>query len=204
MNRIRFGSAFASSNSFLIRSSNSPRNFVPATSAPMLISTIRLPPNTCASLPSAIRCASPSTIAVLPTPASPTSTGLLFVLRARVWMTCSISLRRPITGARSPSRAAFVKSRPKRSRIGWRSGCSVPSGAFAFFSATGPGWPRRARIWVESAARSAPFCSKAVTTMRSFCSSNAANNASACRHDIERDPAIFSAAAKTSRVASER
>jgi hypothetical protein len=41
-----------------------------------------------------IRWARPSTIAVLPTPASPSSTGLFLVRRQRTWMTRSISLAR--------------------------------------------------------------------------------------------------------------
>ena len=41
-------------------------------------------------------------MAVLPTPASPSSTGLFLVRRQRIWMTRSISLRRPMTGSSSP------------------------------------------------------------------------------------------------------
>jgi hypothetical protein len=53
----------------------------------------------------------PSTIAVLPTPGSPTSTGLFLLRRARIAMTRSISSSRPMTGSSSPARAAAVKSR---------------------------------------------------------------------------------------------
>ena len=49
-----------------------------------------------------IRWARPSTIAVLPTPGSPTSTGLFFVLRDRIWMTRRISASRPMTGSSLP------------------------------------------------------------------------------------------------------
>ena len=45
--------------------------------------------------PATIRWASPSTIAVLPTPGSPISTGLFFVRRDRIWMTRSISVLAP-------------------------------------------------------------------------------------------------------------
>ena len=48
--------------------------------------------------PATIRCASPSAIAVLPTPGSPISTGLFFVRRERIWITRRISSSRPITG----------------------------------------------------------------------------------------------------------
>jgi hypothetical protein len=41
--------------------------------------------------PSAMRCARPSTMAVLPTPGSPISTGLFLVRRQRIWTTRSSS-----------------------------------------------------------------------------------------------------------------
>jgi len=63
------------------RSSNSPRYFAPATSAPMSSATIRLCFNPSGTSPRTMRCASPSTMAVLPTPGSPMSTGLFFVRR---------------------------------------------------------------------------------------------------------------------------
>jgi hypothetical protein len=56
--------------------------------------------------PLAMRSASPSAIAVLPTPGSPISTGLFLVRRARIWMVRRISSSRPITGSSLPSRAA--------------------------------------------------------------------------------------------------
>ena len=62
--------------------------------------------------PATIRCASPSTIAVLPTPGSPISTGLFFVRRDSTWMTRRISSSRPITGSSFPASAASVRSRP--------------------------------------------------------------------------------------------
>ena len=62
--------------------------------------------------PRTIRCASPSTIAVLPTPGSPTSTGLFFVLRDRIWITRRISASRPMTGSSLPVRASTTRSRP--------------------------------------------------------------------------------------------
>ena len=62
--------------------------------------------------PETIRWARPSTIAVLPTPGSPISTGLFFVRRERTWMTRRISSSRPMTGSSLPSSAACVRSRP--------------------------------------------------------------------------------------------
>ena len=65
--------------------------------------------------PETIRCARPSTIAVLPTPGSPISTGLFFVRRESTWITRRISSSRPITGSSLPCSAACVRSVPKRS-----------------------------------------------------------------------------------------
>src|SRR5439155_1266151 len=70
-----------SSITALIRSSNWPRYFVPATiNARSSVMTF-LSRKSSGTLPVAISCASPSTIAVLPTPASPSNTGLFFVRR---------------------------------------------------------------------------------------------------------------------------
>ena len=52
--------------------------------------------------PLTMRCARPSTIAVLPTPGSPISTGLFLVRRWRIWITRRISSSRPITGSSLP------------------------------------------------------------------------------------------------------
>ena len=60
---------------------------------------------------STMRCARPSTMAVLPTPGSPISTGLFLVRRDSTWMVRRISSSRPITGSILPSRAACVRSR---------------------------------------------------------------------------------------------
>ena len=97
------------------RSSNSPRYFEPAISAPMSSATTRRSRSDSGTSPETIRWARPSTIAVLPTPGSPISTGLFFVRRERTWMTRRISSSRPMTGSSLPSSAARVRSRPKRS-----------------------------------------------------------------------------------------
>ena len=60
--------------------------------------------------PSAMRWASPSTMAVLPTPASPMTTGLFFVRRLRICMTRRTSVSRPMTGSSFPSAASRVRS----------------------------------------------------------------------------------------------
>ena len=70
----------------LSRSSNSPRYFAPAISAPMSSATTRLSFSTAGTSPLTIRWASPSTMAVLPTPGSPISTGLFFVRRVSTCM----------------------------------------------------------------------------------------------------------------------
>ena len=94
------------------RSSNSPRYFAPATRAPMSreisfrffrLSGTSLRP---------IRWASPSAIAVFPTPGSPISTGLFLVLLESTWISLRISSSLPITGSSFPSRASSVRSEP--------------------------------------------------------------------------------------------
>src|SRR5207247_5984496 len=51
----------------------------------------------------------PSAIAVLPTPASPTNSGLFFCRRHSTWMARLISKFRPITGSILPSRAFLLR-----------------------------------------------------------------------------------------------
>ena len=65
-----------------------------------------------------IACAKPSTIAVLPTPGSPISTGLFLVLLLNTSITLVISSERPITGSNVPSSAITVKSLAKPSNVG--------------------------------------------------------------------------------------
>ena len=116
MNRMISPSASCTSFSTAFsRSSNSPRNFAPAISAPMSSDTTRLFFSPSGTSPRTMRSASPSTIAVLPTPGSPISTGLFFVRRESTWITRRISSSRPITGSSLPVDASFVRSRPYRS-----------------------------------------------------------------------------------------
>ena len=60
--------------------------------------------------PLTMRCARPSTIAVLPTPGSPISTGLFLVRRCSTWIVRRISSSRPMTGSSLPCSARSVRS----------------------------------------------------------------------------------------------
>ena len=117
MNRMIWPSLAATSLSTAFRrSSNSPRYLAPATMEPRSSAMTRLSFSPSGTSPRTIRWASPSAIAVLPTPGSPIRTGLFFVRRLSTWMTRRISSSRPITGSSSPWRAASVRSRPYFSR----------------------------------------------------------------------------------------
>ena len=59
-----------------------------------------------------IRWASPSATAVFPTPDSPISTGLFFVRRHRIRITCSSSFSRPNTGSSLSCPASSFRLRP--------------------------------------------------------------------------------------------
>ena len=100
----------------LRRSSNSPRYFAPAIREPMSSEKSVLFFSDSGTSPATMRRASPSTIAVLPTPGSPMSTGLFFVRRDRISIVRRISSSRPMTGSSLPARAAAVRSRPNFSR----------------------------------------------------------------------------------------
>ena len=84
INKIQSGSFFNSSITFFNLSSNSPLYFVPATNDPISKVTNLLPIKVLGTVPKEILCASPSTIAVLPTPGSPIKTGLFFVLLLKI------------------------------------------------------------------------------------------------------------------------
>ncbi len=128
-NRITFFTRRISSITALMRSSNCPRYFVPATISARSSEITRLPCSSSGTSPSTIACASPSAPAVLPTPASPSSAGLFFVRRHRMRITRSISSARPITGSSAPFCASAVRSRPK----------VVSAGVLASFSGPRPG-----------------------------------------------------------------
>ena len=90
---------FTSSRTAFNLSSNSPLYLAPATRAPKSRANIFLSFSPSGTSPRTIRCANPSTAAVLPTPGSPINTGLFFVLRESILITFLISLSRPITGS---------------------------------------------------------------------------------------------------------
>ena len=96
----------------LMRSSNCPRYLVPATSDAMSSAKIRLLNSVRDTLRFTILIASPSTIADLPTPGSPMSTGLFFLRRLSICDRRSISLSRPTTGSRRSFSASLVMSLP--------------------------------------------------------------------------------------------
>jgi len=99
------------------RSSNSPRKREPAIIAPKSREITFLPIKISGTSLSAIFWANPSTIAVLPTPASPIRTGLFFVRRERTWITRSISSSLPMTGSSLFSCAKAVRSRENFSNV---------------------------------------------------------------------------------------
>ena len=113
MNRMTLPSDFWTSLSTAFkRSSNSPRYLAPATSALMSSSMRSRSRSVLGTSPATIRWAMPSTMAVLPTPGSPMSTGLFLVRRDRTWMVRRISSVRPMTGSSLPARARSQMLRP--------------------------------------------------------------------------------------------
>ena len=112
MNRmIEPSAAITSPSTAFSRSSNSPRYFAPAMRLPMSRLSNFLSLRLSGTSPLTMRRARPSTMAVLPTPGSPISTGLFLVRLASTWMVRRISSSRPITGSILSSRAAWVRSR---------------------------------------------------------------------------------------------
>ena len=107
-----------SAMAFLRRSSNSPRYLAPASMLARSSETTRFPRSISGMPPSAISCASPSTMADLPTPGSPMSTGLFLRRRESICTMRSISVARPTTGSSSPALAAAVRSRENWLSIG--------------------------------------------------------------------------------------
>ncbi len=81
INRITLGFLLSSFRIALMRSSNSPRYLVPATMPAMSSDTTRLSNSIRDTLRCTMRRARPSTMALLPTPGSPISTGLFFLRR---------------------------------------------------------------------------------------------------------------------------
>src|SRR5512141_456880 len=148
MKRITFPSAAVISfRTAFNRSSNSPRYFAPAMRAPRSRASTRFSFSPSGTSPVTTRRASPSAIAVFPTPGSPMRTGLFFVRRERTWIARRISSSRPITGSSFSRRAASVRSRQYFSRAWY-----FASG----FSSVIRGVPRMAVRAERSASRVTP------------------------------------------------
>ena len=73
----------SSFNTAFKRSSKSPRYLAPASKAAISSDSTFLPLSESGTSPLTIRCAKPSTMAVLPTPGSPINTGLFLVRRIK-------------------------------------------------------------------------------------------------------------------------
>ena len=89
--RMILPSSITSLITFLIRSSNSPLYLLPATIPERSSVITRLFLTVSGTSPCTIRCARPSTIAVLPTPGSPIRHGLFFVRLERICTSLRIS-----------------------------------------------------------------------------------------------------------------
>mmetsp|Transcript_180 Transcript_180/g.464 ORF Transcript_180/g.464 Transcript_180/m.464 type:complete len:238 (-) Transcript_180:710-1423(-) len=115
--RITLPSASLVSASRLVtRVSSSPRSFAPAMRRPTSSERMRFPFRNSGHVSFTMLRASPSAIAVLPTPGSPSRMGLFFWRRARICMTRLTSLSRPMTGSMWPSAASAVRSVQNSSR----------------------------------------------------------------------------------------
>ena len=90
-------------------SSNSPRYLLPANRLPTSRLQTSCPFKNSGTVLLAILWANPSTIAVLPTPGSPTISTLALNLRANTVTISSISVSRPITGSSLSSLASCVR-----------------------------------------------------------------------------------------------
>mmetsp|Transcript_9390 Transcript_9390/g.34442 ORF Transcript_9390/g.34442 Transcript_9390/m.34442 type:complete len:374 (+) Transcript_9390:1564-2685(+) len=117
MNNRMFSSFVTSSITFWTRSSKSPRYLVSATSRPSCRHITRFPTRRFGTCPSTMRCARPSTIAVLPTPGSPTRQGLFFLRLTRIRIIRLSSSCLPIIGSSLPAMACAVRSTPHCSRV---------------------------------------------------------------------------------------
>ena len=165
-------------------SSNSPLNFAPAINAPISTDISLLCFKVSGTSPFTILWARPSMIAVLPTPGSPISTGLFFVLLLRTCIILLTSVFLPITGSSLPSLASFVKSTLYFSRTLYFSSASSESN-FALplmsFKAIKTDWVvtlRESRIFVVSDDLSSriasKICSFPINVSPKFCACTAA------------------------------
>ncbi len=116
MNKIAFSLFCSSAITDLSLCSKSPLYLVPARSPPKSSMYIRAFSRKSGTLPSAICWARPSAMAVLPTPGSPTKTGLFFLRRHRTCIVRSISISLPIKGSSLPQMALSTRSTQNVSR----------------------------------------------------------------------------------------
>ena len=114
MKRIGIGRLLSAVITALKRSSKSPRKRVPASSAAVSSEKTSAPCSTSGTSSCSSRAASPSASAVLPTPASPTNTGLFLRRRQRISSVRWSSGSRPIRG----SRRAVPRARRQVHRVG--------------------------------------------------------------------------------------
>lgn len=178
-------SSLASSfSTALSRSSNSPRYLAPASSAAMSSDSTRLPFRLSGTSPATMRCARPSTMAVLPTPGSPMSTGLFLLRRCSTWMARRISSSRPITGSSLPARARSV-----RSSVYFLSASRWPSASALLTWAP----PRTASIAASRLLRVRP-CSRAAWAVSPLPSTSASRKSSLAMNWSPRLIASFSVA----------
>ena len=109
INRMPFGRALSDLTTALKRSSKSPRKREPASSAPVSSAKISASFSVSCTSSESSRSASPSAMAVFPTPASPTNTGLFFRRRQSTSMVRCSSFVRPISGSSRPCLARAVR-----------------------------------------------------------------------------------------------
>ena len=152
------------------RSSNSPRYFEPASSAPMSSAMTRRSRSDSGTSPDTMRWARPSTIAVLPTPGSPMRTGLFFVRRLRTWMTRRISSSRPMTGSSLPCSASSVRSRPNFSSAWYLSSARLVGDAVAVRGPRRSPWRSVVLAWRRAARSASPACDGWAASASSRCS----------------------------------
>ena len=150
----------------LILSSNCPRYLVPATIRAKSKAIIRLFLRTSGTFPATILWASPSTMAVFPTPASPNRTGLFLVLLLSISVILCISSSLPMTGSSLSSLANWVRSRPKASRAGVF--VFLPAAATAGAPVPGIAPPKSSTAFPLALSRSTPILSRTLAATPSF------------------------------------
>src|SRR5580658_1178032 len=109
---IGLGEPATSSITWRRRCSNSPLIPAQAWRRPRSRLRTEIPASAGGTLPATIRWAKPSTIAVLPTPASPVRIGLFWRRRIRISMIWRISASRPMIGSIRPARGPGCSTRP--------------------------------------------------------------------------------------------